>query len=51
MRASGANGSDYRQNSASVIIPAEEILKTAKQVPPPKNESQKAPAEVTKDQK
>jgi hypothetical protein len=42
MRVGSASASDYRENAASVILPAEEILKSAKQVPPgkPKTEPQ-----------
>lgn len=37
----GAAGSDYRQNAASVIIPASQVLKAASQAPPVKSEPEK----------
>jgi hypothetical protein len=37
----GAAGTDYRQNSASVIVPAAEVLKAARQAPPVKGEPEK----------
>jgi S1-C subfamily serine protease len=34
MRVGGAAGDDYRENAASIILPAGEVLKAARQVPP-----------------
>jgi S1-C subfamily serine protease len=34
MRVGGAMGEDYRENAASIIVPAREVLKAARQVPP-----------------
>jgi len=41
MRTGSSPGSNYRENAASVIVPAEDILKASKQVPPFQNGAEK----------
>jgi S1-C subfamily serine protease len=42
MRVGGSSGGTYRDNAASIILPAEHIFKAAKQAPPAKGETAEA---------
>jgi S1-C subfamily serine protease len=52
MRVSGAKGADDDENSVSIIIPTEQVLKVAKQAPPIQDKAEKGEKrEAPKDQK